>query len=161
MTKTDKSKHAICVASIRRSTMEPYDFKWTKFYESNSDFSYSEFQLNLTEHECIICSTILNADNYSVLTTQRLITKEQGQENSGSIEGATDKLYGDFKDDKDKSYTFGQIQLQNEMYLKYFIETGKASMIMIHGVRTLIRLQQMTSSQVDKVTGIWDKQNDK
>jgi hypothetical protein len=139
MTKSDKSKHNIWIASIKRSTIKPYEFKWKKFYESNSDFSYSELHLDLRQDELIICSTFIDANNYSILTTQRLITKQNGQTHTGDIEGATDKLYGDFKGYKDKSFTFGHIQLQNGTDLNYFVETGKASMIMIHGVRTLIR----------------------
>jgi hypothetical protein len=119
--------------------MKPYDFKWTNFYESNLDFTYLEIQLDLRENELIICSTFIDSDNYSILTTQRLITKEKGQTNSGSIEGAKDKIYGDFKGYQDKPFTFGQISLYNGIDLKYFIETGRASMVMIHGVRTLIR----------------------
>ena len=48
MAKTDKSLHRICIASIKRHTMKPYDFKYTSYYESkeefeklrNGDFSY-------------------------------------------------------------------------------------------------------------------------
>jgi hypothetical protein len=160
MTKSDKSKHNICVASIKRSTMKPYDFRWTKFYESNSAFQDTnpDLQMDRAEHELIICSTVIDNNNYSILTTQRLITKEKGLENTGSMAGAADKFYGDFKGYKDELFTFGQVQLDNGSDLKYFIETGKASMIMIHGVRTLIRTQEMTKAQVEKVTRIWDKQ---
>lgn len=160
MTKSDKSIHNICVASIKRSTIKPYDFKWTKFYEANSDFTYSGLQLNLTDEELIICSTIIDKDNFSILTTRRLMTKQDGQLSTGNIQNATDKLYGDFKGYNDKEFTFGQVLLQNAQDLKYFIETGRASMVMIHGVRTLIRTTQMTSKQVDSVTNIWDKKNE-
>jgi hypothetical protein len=140
MKKTDKSKHKICVASIKRHSMKPYDFKWTKFYESNPDFPYPKLLPDLAENELIICSTVIDAGNCSILTTQRLITRQNGQTTAANIEGATDKFYGDFKGHEKKPFTFGQIQLQNGTGLKYFIETGKASMIMIYGVRTLIRL---------------------
>jgi hypothetical protein len=136
--------------------MKPYDFKWTKFYEANSDFTYSELQLDLTEDELIICSTIIDKDNFSILTTRRLLTKQDGQLSTGNIQNATDKLYGDFKGYQDKAYTFGQVQLQNGNELKYFIETGKASMVMIHGVRTLIRTNEMTPTQVDNVGQAWN-----
>ena len=154
-----KSIHNICVASIKRSTMKPYDFKWTKFYESNFDFPYVGLQIDLKEDELFICSTVIDADNFSILTTKQLITKQDGQIISGDLEGATDKEYGDFKGYKDKSLTFGQVQLKNGIDLKYFIETGKASMIMIHGVRTLIRTQQMTDTQVDNVKRVWNRKN--
>jgi hypothetical protein len=140
--------------------MKPYDFKWTRFYEANSDFTYSGLQLDLTEGELTICSTIIDRDNFSILTTRRLLTKQDGQLSTGNIQNATDKLYGDFKGYQDKEYTFGQVQLQNGNELKYFIETGKASMVMIHGVRTLIGTTPMTNKQVDSVSKIWNRQNE-
>jgi hypothetical protein len=143
MAKSDKSKHSICIASIKRHTIKPYDFKWTKFYESNSEFSYSYLPLNLSETELIICSSVMDSENYSVLTTQRLITKQNGQESFGIIsEETSDKDYGDFKGYKDKDFTLGGIQLQDGTELKYFVETGNASMVMIYGVRTLLRIQR-------------------
>jgi len=161
MTKADKSIHNICIAAIKRSTMKPYDFKWTKFYESNSDFHYSGLQLDLVENELFICSTIIDKDNFSILTTRRLITSLDGQLSTGNIQGATDKLYGDFKGYQDKGFTFAQVQVQNGNEIKYFIETGKASMIIIHGVRTLIRTTRITNKQVDSVTRNWNEQNEK
>lgn len=122
--------------------MKPYDvFKWTKFYEVNSDFQYDGLNLNLTDNELIICSTIIDTDNFSILTTQKLITTENGIESSGNLINAKDKGYGDFKRYND-SFTFGLVELENGTELKYFIETGKASMFMIQGVRTLIRMQK-------------------
>ncbi|MBW1296346.1 hypothetical protein [Aquimarina litoralis] len=143
MRKSDKSKHNISIASIKRSTIKPYnDFKWTKFYESNSDFPYSQLNLNLTENELIICSTIINSENYSILTSQKLITNENGIESYGNLINAKDKGYGDFKGYKNDSLTHGLVELENGTELKYFIETGKASMIMISGVRTLISMEK-------------------
>lgn len=144
MKKTDSSKHNICIASIKRSTLKPYDFKWTKFYDSETDFPYSGLSLDLAENELIICSTVIDEDNYSILTTRQLMTKKEGQLYIGDIQGATDELYGDFKAYQDESITFGQIQLNNGKELIYFIETGKASMVMIHSLRTLIRINEIT-----------------
>lgn len=140
--KTDHSLHNICIASIKRSTMKPYDFKWTKFYEANVDFPYTGLQIDMTENELFICSTFIDKDNFSVLTTKKLLTQEDGQLCSENIKGATDKLYGDFKGNKDKEFTYGLVQLPNGKELKYLIETGKASMVMIHGVRTFIRINK-------------------
>jgi hypothetical protein len=142
--------------------MKPYDFKWTKFFNENIDFqnTYPDISLRLSEGELVICSTIIDADNYSVLTTRQLITSEKGALSYGDVQEASDKLYGDFKGYKTDSYTFGQIQLKDGRDLKYFIEVGKASMIMIHGVRTLIATQPMTSAQVDTVTKAWIKKSE-
>lgn len=129
----------------------PYDFKWTKFYDSATDFISTGEDLELAEKELIICSTVIDKNNYSILTSRQLITKNEGQLKTGYIQGATDKLYGDFKGNKDNDFTFGQVELQNENNLNYFIETGKASMIMIQGVRTLIGITQIPNKQDDDI----------
>jgi hypothetical protein len=162
MVKTDKSIHNICIASIKRSTMKPYDFKWTRFYEENADFKneFPGIEIDLSDNELVICSTVIDVNNFSVLTTRKLATKEKGSLLSGNLHGATDKLYGDFKGGlKKESFTFGTIQLDNGNDLRYFIETGKASMVMIHGVRTSIRIGGMTNTQMDNVTRIWARKN--
>ena len=143
MNKSEKSIHNICIASIRRSIVKPYDFKWTRFYDLNSDFkiSYQNISIDLSDDELIICSTIIDADNFSILTTRRLITNENGNLNFGDLVGATDKLYRDFKGNQSSLFTFGLIQLPNGKDLKYFIEDGKAAIVMIYGVKTIINLR--------------------
>ena len=158
MTKTDKSKHNICIASIKRSTLKPYDYNFTKFYESNGEFPYSEIGIELKEKELIICSTVIESDNYSVLTTQRLITNKSGIVTVGELTNAKDNGYGMFKSTKE-DFVFGSVSLENGIELEYFVETGKASMIMIHGVRTLIRTQEMTVKNIENVTRIWNRKN--
>lgn len=158
MTKTDKSIHNICIAAIKRNTMKPYEFKWTNFYEGNIDFPYTGLEIELADNELFICSTFIDQDNLSILTTRRLLTKHKGLLCSENIQGATNEQFEDFKGYRDKEYTFGLIQLQNGNELKYFIETGKASMVIIHGVRTLIRTNEMTANQVDNVGRVWNNQ---
>jgi hypothetical protein len=136
MEKSDKSIHNICVASIKRHTRTPYEFKWTRFYEEN--ITFPEIEIELSENELVICSTVIDKDNFSVLTSQKLTTKESGVLLSGKMNGATDRLYGDFKGYQRGLFTFGVVQLDNGNELKYFIETGRASMVMIYGVRTRI-----------------------
>lgn len=137
--------------------MNPYDFKWTTFYESNSEFQYSDLGLNLTENELIICSTIINKNNYSILTTKQLYTNIDGYLQAENIFTSRIINYGEFKSNDSKGYTFGLVELENGQKFKYFIETGKASMIMIQGVKTMIRTTQMTNTQVDKLAIIWSK----
>ena len=162
MTKSDKSIHNICIASIKRSTIKPYDFKWTNFYDSNLDFNstYPELLIEFAENELIISSTVIDMNNYSILTTKRLYTIEKGILNSGDLINAIDKFYGEFKGIDNSLFTFGLVQLESGHNLKYFIETGKASMVMIHGVRTVIRSQQMAKIQVGKVTKIWNDKSE-
>lgn len=163
MKKSDKSLHNICIAAIKRSTMKPYDFVYTRFYDNNADFAKAHPTLHteMAQDELVICSTVIDTDNYSVLTTRKLFTKENGTKQTGTLYGATDGGYGDFKGYMKTVFTFGLLKLHDGKELKYFIETGKASMIMIHGVRTLIRTQEMKDIQVLNVTRVWEKQNKK
>ncbi|TCI90627.1 hypothetical protein [Tenacibaculum sp. M341] len=150
MKKSDKSIHNVTIAAIKRSTMKPYDFKWTQFYESNSDFYYKGL-INFLKDELIICSTIISSDNYSIVTTQRLLTCEKGIEQIANLTNAKNKSFGNFKGYENELITFGMVELPEGNTFKYFIETGKASMIMIHGVKTLIRIQKYTIKNTEKL----------
>lgn len=145
MIKTDKFKHSRCISKIKRSTIEPYDvYQWSKFYENNEVFFnlYPEISITLTDSELLICSTIIDVDNYSILTTQKLLTSENGVVDFGEIKDAEVGSYGNFKGYKTENVTFGKINLRQGKELKYFIETGKASIIMINGVGTLIQIKE-------------------
>jgi hypothetical protein len=72
--------------------------------------------------------------------------------------GAERKTYGAFKS-QEIDFTLGIIRLEDGTDLKCFIETGKASMIMIHGLRTLIRAQTMTVKLIKRVTQLRNGQN--
>jgi len=162
MEKTDRSIHHICIAAIKRHTMKPYDFEFTRFYEESTGLKslFQGMEVDLLPDELVICSTLIDGENFSVLTTRKLVTKERGNLLSGSIMGAKDKLYGDFKGNlKKEPITLGAIQLANGIDLRYFIETGRASMVMVHGVRTSIRTQGMPDEQADKIARIWTRQN--
>lgn len=140
MKKSDKFLHTICIAKIKRSTIQPYDFKWTQFYEDDSKELFRDYPIELLDEERIICSTIINEDNFSILTTKKLITLKNGRLSLGSCINATDNLYGKFKS-KTKDFSLGSVELENGEILEYFIETGRASMIMVQGVRTMIQIQ--------------------
>ncbi len=140
MRKSDKSIHNICIAKIKRSTMKPYDFKWTKFYEMDSKDLFKYYPFKLDNEELIISSTIIDSENFSILTTRKLITLENGILFSGDLKNAKDQFYGHFKSEKEE-FTFGSVELENELILKYFIETGKASMVMIQSIVTAIKIQ--------------------
>lgn len=153
MEKSDKSIHNICIAKIKRSTLKPYDFKWTKFYETDSKNLFKNYPFELDNEELVICSTVINSENFSILTTRKLITFENGNLFSGNLMNAKDKFYGEFKSKKE-ALTFGSAELENGAILKYFIETGTASMVMIQGVMTAISIQNTRAENVKKATEI-------
>ncbi len=123
--------------------MKPYDFRWTQFYDSDSNpkLLFQNFPIDFSEEELIICSVIIDPDHYSILTTRKLITNNKGHMESGSLNHAKNKWYGEFKSKTDL-YTLGEVELSTGQRLCYFVETGKASMIMINGVKTLVFISQ-------------------
>lgn len=151
MPKTDKSKHNICIAAIKRHTKKPFYFIRTNFHETKASFdAYAWLLPKLADEELVIASVVIDADNYSVLTTRRLFTREEGNLSVGDLENAKDRLYGDFKGHKTTEFTFGHVELEDGRDFKYFIETGSASMAMIYGVRTLVRIKELTEMQIEK-----------
>ncbi|WP_118976543.1 hypothetical protein [Taibaiella koreensis] len=144
MQRSDNTIHNICLAAIRRATIKPYDFRWTRFYETGDDHlaAYPWLEIAMAGPEQLICSVIIGADQYSLLTTRRLITMAQGNLTSGSLMHALDKGYGDFKGYQQSPWTMGSILSADGTALPYFIETGRASMVMIYGVRTCIGMRR-------------------
>jgi hypothetical protein len=162
MIKKDSSIHQVCIASIRRHTMKPFNYKWTRFYETNLEFENINYGLieKLETEELVICSTIVDKENCSVLTTRRLITRENKQMIEGDIGTAKYKSYGKFKGAKNLEITFGEIYLEEGREMKYFIETGKASMVMIYGVKTRIEIGSKSIEDNEKTIERWRKRDD-
>ena len=141
MTKADKSIHNICITAIRRATFKPYDFKWPHFYEEKAEFlnRYSQMA-DFEENELPICSTVIDSSNWSLLTSRKLVTTEAGQLTIGDMNNCANLSHGNFKGEGKLDMVLGSIRLANGTKMKYFIETGKASMVMIYGIRTRIRM---------------------
>lgn len=100
---------------------------------------FKNYPFELHNDELIICSIIIDADNFSVLTTKKLVTLQNGILSSGSLINSTDQFYGNFKSEAQR-FSLGSVELENGEILEYFIETGRASMIMIQGVKTMIQI---------------------
>src|SRR5260221_12774178 len=138
MTKTDQSIHNICIAAIKRHTIQPYDFKWTSLYADKDAFThrYPRMITDFYENELPICSTIIDAFTWSVLTTRRLLTNQQVQLAMTDMNTSIYLSHGNFKGYNQKDKTLGSLQLANGTKMTYFIEAGRASMVMIYGIRT-------------------------
>lgn len=119
--------------------MDDAQLRRTEFYEladQQIDF-FKDFQ----EEEIAICSTKIDAENWSLLTTQRLLTKSKNNLRVTEIEFASHVSYGDFKGYLYPNFTTGTIVTAEGDTFEYFIETGKASMVMVQGVKTRIQIQ--------------------
>lgn len=161
MKQSDQTIHRFSIHQIKKHTFQPYVFRWTNFYESNWDFQqlHPGIQMELTEDELLICSTVINAENYSLLTTRRIVTKENGIENPANLEDAIQKTPPLQSKFEKYNYVFGTLELSNKDVFKYFIEAGKAAMVIEYGIKTLLWSQQLTDSQMINLMRLWDKKS--
>ena len=142
MKKSDKSIKNIAIASIKRYTILPFDFKLSRIYENEEQIENQKVskEIDLDEGEELICSTIINELVWSVLTSRKIITLEGVGKEEHGLEGLTDRDAGDFKGWSKQQYIKGFLQFDDNKTVPYFIETGRASMIMIYGVDTVVKL---------------------
>jgi len=96
----------------------------------------------LNEDEELICSTIINESIWSILTTRKIITLEGVGQVQHNLKGLIQRNAGDFKGWSKQKYTKGFLQFDDNKIIPYFIETGNASMIMIYGIDTAVKLNR-------------------
>lgn len=142
MKKSDSSIHNICIAAIKRHTIALYDCKWTRFYEEKEAFTglYMGMIADLEEEELPICSTVIDPDNWSVLTTRRMITRNSGQLTSAFIREGSCPSSPAIKDTK-KETAILSIAFKNGDTIHFFIESGRASMVMIAGIQARLSME--------------------
>jgi hypothetical protein len=136
--KRNKSSHSvrhICIVTIKRKTIQPYNYKFTKFYETESieniDF-INTLKFIFEQNELPILSVYQSENNWWLLTTHQVI----GNINNKNIVIPLNEIekidWDDFKGIRKKEITEISIHLVNDKTEKLFIETGKASMIPIY-----------------------------
>jgi hypothetical protein len=143
MEKSDAYLKKRTIMKIKASTMTPYDFQFTKFYEISDNEYPVEFVdgFILKETELPVCFTKINIDNWYLLTTRQVI----GYLNEGkfqiSLEDILSYDWGDYKRAKLMPYTFIKMELKDGKVYKLPLEVGKASMVTIYGFLTLLQLR--------------------
>jgi hypothetical protein len=143
--KTDLSIYKISIAAIKRhTTMKPGDFNMTKFYEKQPSVIDLPIvsNISLEEDELIICSVFVNESQWTILTTKRIITKDNSLSFTGRIENFKSRYLGDFKGIDRQKVEQGYIKMKDDSKCPYFIETGKPSMIIIYGIMTVMNLNR-------------------
>jgi len=144
MKKTDKSIKNITIAAIKRHTIKPFDFKYSSIYEKEEQITNEKVQnvINsvLEVGEELICSTIITDNLWTVLTTRKIITLEGVRKYIHSLEGIERRNLGDFKGWAKQDYTKGILIFKDDEMFPFFIECDKASMIMIYGTQTAMKI---------------------
>ncbi|MCE7991621.1 MAG: hypothetical protein HEP71_06565 [Roseivirga sp.] len=143
MEKSDKSKKSIIIAKIERSYIPPFDFEFTGiFNEQDSNFPKDLLnEIALKEEEELICSTYVNDQVWTLLTTRRILSREGLSPDVHSIKGIKKWHFGDFKGYSKQPYTKGFLFFEDDKTVPVFIETGRASMVMVNGIMTLNQIE--------------------
>jgi len=139
--KSDKSIRNICIAAIKRATIAPYDFSLTSFFEEELWDRFDNDVVNLrnvAEGELPVSMVVIDADNYTLITTRQIITCQNGSIALAKPNDIISWQWNDFKGYIDRSYTCGRLTLTDNQIFEVFIETGRASMAMIYAIRTLV-----------------------
>jgi len=139
--KSDSSIRNICIASIKRHTIAPYDFAFTKFFQKEilNEVTNERFQsLSVHENELPISTVMIDNNNFTIVTTKQIIACKDGVIDSIVPFGTNSCHWGDFKEYRNTPYTLGQITNDAKQVFEFLIETGRASMVTIYAIKTLI-----------------------
>ena len=144
MTKSDKSIKNISIAKIERSYIAPFDFEFTGIFNGkHSNFPKQVLdEISLENGEELICSTFVNEQIWTLLTTQRIFSREGLAPDVHSIKNIKKWNFGDFKGYSKQSYTKGFLFFEDDKVISVFVETGRASMILINGIMTLNKIEK-------------------
>jgi hypothetical protein len=134
--KTDKSIKKITIAAINRSVMEPENWLYSKVCveDKSTEFVLEENEFPIFE---------INSEKAkTIITTRRIIEKENGKLSFVNFEEIDDVIYGDFKKqiNKPELSIFRIVDMFGEEH-NFQIETGKASVGLINSVNTIMKLK--------------------
>ena len=110
---------------------------------------------NKDSNELLICSVIIDPNNWSILTTRHLYSSIDSIKTKTQMSTATLVNYGMFK--TEGAIVRGKVQDQSKNEIEFYVEAGESSMVMVQGVHQIIRIQPMTNEQTIKQTERWDK----
>src|SRR5476651_2592743 len=112
--KTDNSIRNISIASIKRSTIKPYDFPLTKFFETEklTELNNNTLELSATiENELPIAQTVIDPMNWTLITTRQIISCVDGVTKNAPMDKIVRSEWNDFKGYRKIAFTIGFVQL--------------------------------------------------
>jgi hypothetical protein len=145
MRKTDKSIRNITLAAIKRSLIPDAACRFTRTYDKEmmSDIAFSE---NAIEDELPVACTLVDANNYTLITTRQVITKKDGSKYVVSFQDIKTYTLGNFKSIKDSLVTVGSVINIDGGEVPVYIESGKPSMIIVNAIGTILNLIEKVPS---------------
>ena len=158
MNAKDRSIRKICIAAIKQHAFKPINYPLTKLFESE-EFSFLTYNKSLSlphnENELPITLTYVDSKNWTLITTQRIITSIKNEIKEIFATSIISWKWNDFKGYKDSPITYGQLILDNDCSFDIIIETGNASMISVYAIMTLADLK--SNEQIIKTLSRYEK----
>ena len=148
--KTDASIRNISVAAVKRSIRQGLVSTSTKIYEGETIPEGIDSIFNLIafyEGELPISHTVIDAENWTLVTSRRIISCIGGIINVAEAANVKYWDWGDFKASGKTDYTQGYVKLDDDEKVEILIETREASMIIIYSIMTLVRQLRKYDSQ--------------
>lgn len=134
--KTDTSIKKITIAKINRAVMNPENWIYSKVCSENKseEFTLDENELPIFE--------INSSKAKTIITTRRIIEKDNDKISFVNFEDIDDVIYGDFKKqiNKPELSIFRIVDIFGEQY-DFQMETGKASIGLINSINTVLQLK--------------------
>jgi hypothetical protein len=140
--KSDQSIRNICIASIKRKAAEPFDFLLTRVFEIETfpEICNDTFKLSdVHENELPISQTVVDKNTWTLITTRQIMSCLDGITKTTEAGKVNSWDWNDFKGYRKTTYTVGELLLDDQQKFEVFIETGKASMVAIYAIMTLVR----------------------
>jgi len=106
--------------------------------------------IKLEDEEFIICSTEIEDNQWTILTTRRVITQNEAEFFDSRIIDLKTKNSRNFKGFGNISFVKAKIELHNGLEIPYFIETGEPSMVMIYGIQTAMHIIPRGAEWIEK-----------
>ena len=135
--KSDRSIKNICIAAIKRHTIKPIDFPLSRIFEDNEVPDYAQ-GLTFLEAELPISSVFVDQLNWTLVTSRRIATCLNGELATCSDEDVVSWNWGIVNFSRGNVTTVGQVVLSNGASIKVHIEVGRASMLIIYAIMTLV-----------------------
>jgi hypothetical protein len=135
--KSDRSIRNICIAAIRRHTIGPINFQFSRIFETEVTVPFGE-RLPSSDGELPVSQTFIDKENWTLTTTRRIASCHQGKIRESAAERIKTWHWGAFNIVKETPISLGELELDNGDTLRIHIERGKASMITIYAIMTLV-----------------------
>lgn len=148
--KSDRSIRDICIAAIKRKTIKPYDFAFTRFFEKETFaqidrtfFSMADFN----DDELPISQVVIDLNNWTVVSTGKIVSCINGKQTIVFPENVVSWDWALFKNES--PFVNGKLYSKDGESFEFFIETGRASIVQINSISTLVNLKAEAAKEIN------------